>query len=193
MCNDRNHALHASNVPTNPTLLEPSSARIFYHLNSGTIVLDTRCHFIFKTKENTIFFCPIIQKLGHLAAIVSSRRCAKISNMRIHVYLSTDQIFLNCTTKNHLIPSIRKFEKFPPIRTTEVPDRTHSIFIKEEEDPILSQDPEHNQKPLKTAATISVRDVIVIKLTNKRQVIYSPSASTQEIAHLTLKGISRLV
>ena len=64
---------------------------------------------------------------------------------RKRVPLGADQIFLDRITKNHLIPTLRKFEQFPPLRTIEGPDRNRSLFIEQEEDPLISQDPEHDQ------------------------------------------------
>ena len=124
MWNYRSHTLHALYGPTKESVLNHTEARISYHFNRGTIGLATRCHFLFKTKENILLYLPRRHKIGCLAAISSAQTCAQRPNTRRNVYLSADQIFLDRITKNHLIPTLSKFEQLNPLRTTEGPDRT---------------------------------------------------------------------
>ena len=129
MRNYINHTLHASDGPKKAAVLTHENSRISYHFNCGTIGLATRCHFLFKKKENILLYLPRRHKLGCLAAISSAQTCAQQPNTRINVYLSADQIFLDRITKNHLIPTLSRFEQFTPIITAEVTDKTRSLFI----------------------------------------------------------------
>ena len=129
MCKYINHTLHASYGRTNEAVLNHANARISYHFNRGTIGPATIFYFQFKTKEYVLLSLLIIQKLDWLATISSAWRSVQWPNMRRNVHLSTFQIFLDRITKNHLIPTLRKFGKFSPLRTIEGSNRTRSLFI----------------------------------------------------------------
>ena len=138
--NYRNHTIYETNGPMRYAVLAHANTRISYYFNSGTIGLATRCHFLFKTRENTILYFPIRQKLGWITAIYSAQMYAHKSNTRRQVYLRVGHIFLDCITKNHPIPTLRKFEQFTPLKTTEGHYITLSLFIEQEDNILLSKD-----------------------------------------------------
>ena len=57
--------------------------------------------------------------------------------MRRKLYLLFDQIFLDRINKNHIIPTLSKYEQFHRFITTEGTDIARSLSIEIEEDPIL--------------------------------------------------------
>ena len=113
MWNYRNHTLHDSDGPTKAAVLTHANSRISYHFNRGTIGIATRCHFLFKTKENILLSLQIIKKLGCIAATPCAQRWAQRPNTRRNVYLSADQIFLIALPKTTSFPHSANLRNYP--------------------------------------------------------------------------------
>ena len=59
--------------------------------------------------------------------------------------LDVDQILLSQIHYSLLIPSLTSFDQYPTLRTVAGPDISRSLFIEREDNPLLYQDPNHNQ------------------------------------------------
>ena len=117
--------------------------RVTYHYNQGRTGLPNRYHFLLKTNIHILLYRTVPQCLPWIAATSSARQQYQRISIRIKYLLRIDQLLLSHIHTSFLILALSTFEPFTPLRNVEGSDKTHILFIGQEDDKILYQDLEH--------------------------------------------------